>query len=270
MPYHSPISDRNPEPNNRDLLSLFLFFISLVLIVVIAVFTLINQVINFIPIELEQKIGSLVTSQLNIGDENSLTQIQLNKLLDNLEQEIPNNSPGKRDYQLLYVPEPTVNALAVPGDKIIIYQGLLEKMDSENELVMILGHEIGHFAHRDHLKKIGNILLMKLLLSFFWGQGDIVSSGANLTNLIVNSQYSQQQETEADKFGLDLLHQYYGHVAGAADFFEKLQQENQPSNPIAFLSTHPLPEKRVTRLKQLIQENNYSIGQKVDLPVNVN
>ena len=265
MPYHSPISDRNPEPNNRDLLGLLLFFISVILIIIIAVFTLVNQIINFIPVELEQKIGSLVTSQLNINSSDSITQVQLNKLLDNLEQEVPNNSPGKRDYQLLYVPEPTVNALAIPGDKIIIYQGLLEKMDSENELAMVLGHEIGHFANRDHLRKIGNVVLMKLLLSFFLAQGDIVSSGANLTNVIVNSQYSQKQETEADKFGLQLLNQYYGHVAGATDFFEELQKEDQLSNKLAFFSSHPLPKKRVMQLKKLIKNNGYNVGEKIDL-----
>ena len=265
MPYHSPISDRNPEPNNRDLLTLLMFFISVILIIIIVAFTVLNQIINFIPVELEQKLGSLITSQLNIENNDSPTQVELNKLLDKLEQKLPENTVAKRDYQLIYVPEKTVNALAVPGDIIIVYQGLLEKMDSENELMMVLGHEIGHFANRDHLRKLGNVVLMQLLFSFFFGQADIVSSGANLTNLIVNSQYSQKQETAADKFGLELLNQYYGHVAGATDFFEELKKENQLSNKIAFFSSHPLPEKRVKQLQKLIKKNNYTLGKKVDL-----
>jgi predicted Zn-dependent protease len=270
MPYSSPISDRNPEPNNRDLLTLLLFFSSAIVTIIIVIFILINQVINFIPVELEQKLGSIITSQLNLKNNDSPTQKELNKLLDKLEQKIPKDNIANRDYQLIYVPEKTVNALAVPGDIIIIYQGLLEKMDSENELMMVLGHEIGHFAHRDHLRKIGNVFLMQLLFSFLFGQNDLLSSGANLTNLIVNSQYSQKQETAADQFGLELLNQYYGHVAGASDFFAELEKENQLNEQIAFLSSHPLPEKRVQDINQLIEKNNYILGEKQPLDISKN
>ncbi len=179
MPYHSPISDRNPEPNNRQLVIILGVFISFFLLLIITLFTLFHQLINFIPIELEQKLGSLITSQLNIENTDSVTQSKFNKLLDDLERQLPENSPAKRDYQLFYVEENTINALAIPGDQIIIYQGLLDKMDSENELVMVLSHEIGHFANRDHLRGLGNFLIMRLLFSFFFGGGGFIQGGAN-------------------------------------------------------------------------------------------
>ena len=153
----------------------------------------------------------------------------------------------------------------MPGDVIIIYQGLLEKMDSENELVMVLGHEIGHFAHRDHLRGLGNTILIQLLLSFFFDWGNIADYSINITNHILNAQYSQTQEINADQFGLDLLNKYYGHVAGATDFFSKLEAENQGNQQIAFLSSHPLPKKRVQKLKRLIKTKDYRVGEKVSL-----
>ena len=131
---------------------------------------------------------------------------------------------------------------------------------------MILGHEIGHFAHRDHLKKLSNFLLIKLLFLFMFEPTNIIHSGADLTNMIVNAQYSQKQEIEADKFGLYLLNEYYGHVAGATDFFTKLQAEKNNINAkIAFLSSHPLPQKRINKLEKLIKTEGYTLGKKADL-----
>ena len=171
MPYHSPISDRNPEPNNKQLLILLGLFISLALTIIISLFFLVNQVINLIPISLERKLGKIIFNELTIANKDSIIEYKLNVLVDNLEEKLSENNTEKRDYQVFYIEEKTVNALAIPGDKIIIYQGLLEKIDSENELVMILGHEIGHFAHRDHLRRLGNFLLIKLLISFFFRSG---------------------------------------------------------------------------------------------------
>ena len=45
-----------------------------------------------------------------------------------------------------------MNAVALPGGNIVVFAGLLKEIKSENELAMILGHELGHFAHRDHLR----------------------------------------------------------------------------------------------------------------------
>ncbi len=265
MPYSSPISDRNPETNNRQLLILLVLFGGVGISILFGLFVLINQIVNFIPVSVEQKIGALITEEFKHKSNPSSTEVKLNEIVEKLEELLPENSAYKRDYQVLYIPEDTVNALAVPGDMIIIYEGLLKEVKSENELVMILGHEIGHFAHRDHLRSLGNILLFKIVINYIFGGVEILQSGADFANILANAQYSQAQEIKADEFGLNLLNQYYGHVAGATDFFQRLINENKQDNVTDFFVSHPQPEKRVKRLEKLIQNNNYTLGNKQDL-----
>ncbi|BAQ63756.1 M48 family metallopeptidase [Geminocystis sp. NIES-3709] len=267
MGYHSPISDRNPETNNRQLLILFALFSGVGLTIIIGLFILLNQVVNLIPVSVEQKIGSLIVNEYKQKNKLSSTEIKLNKIVDKLEQLLPSNTTEKRNYQVLYIPEDTVNALAIPGDTIIIYEGLLKQVESENELVMILSHEIGHFAHRDHLRSLGNIFLTKLLINYLLGGVEILQSGADFTNILAHAQYSQAQEKKADEYGLDLLNKYYGHVAGATDFFQRLMTENKQTeqrNIIAFIASHPLPEKRIKNLEKLIKNKGYILQKKVD------
>ncbi|AFZ48080.1 peptidase M48 Ste24p [Cyanobacterium stanieri PCC 7202] len=267
MPYSSPIHDRNLDTNNKQIIIVLIMFATMITLILYGLFALSNHLVDFIPVSFEQKIGALILGDFEQGNQINNTQIQLNKLLDKIEQKLPLDTPEKRDYQVIYVSEDVVNAIALPGDKIVIYQGLLEKIESENELVMILGHEIGHFAHRDHLRSIGNLILMKMVINYFLGGSEILQSGADLTNLIVNAQYNQNQEKKADLFGLNLLYQYYGHINGATDFFLRLNKEEKTNPEIAFLSSHPLPKKRIINLEKLIKENNYPSKEKTILQI---
>lgn len=259
MSFYSPISQKNPEPNNRQLLILLLMFISSIIIIFWLLNLLITNVINWIPVTIEQKLGALIVPAYEMQAEKSNIQTSLNQLLDKLENKLPPGEKYSRDYQVLYIPdESTVNALAIPGDTIVIYQGLLEYIESENELVMILGHELGHFANQDHLRGLGNALLIKILLSSLVGDLGNLQGAVDFTNVIANARFSQKQEMQADEFALKLLYKYYGHVAGATDFFQKLSQENNLD--LAFLSTHPTPQKRVKKIQELIKKENYPLN----------
>lgn len=267
MSYSSPITNRNPEPNNRQLLILLGLFVGFIVLVFLLIGWLINGLINWIPPNVEQQLGVFILPAYERQAKPSVAQDSINKLLDNLEANLPNEQTKKRDYRVLYIPEKTINALAIPGDVIIIYQGLLAQVKSENELMMILGHELGHFAHRDHLRSIGNVLLIRIALSYLLGDLGNLQSGVELAKAIAKAQFSQKQEIQADRFGLELLYQYYGHVAGATDFFESLTK--QPQLNISFLSTHPSSQKRVKELNKLIKQKNYPIRQKHPLPAKI-
>jgi len=257
MSFHSPISNNNPEPNNRELLTFLAMVIGSIVLVFWLLSLLINNIINWIPVGVEQKLGSLIVPTYEQQAEKSAIQDKLNKLLDGLEKQLPQGEKYSRDYQVLYLPESTVNALAIPGDTIIIYQGLLDDVESENELTMILGHELGHFANRDHLRGLGNFLLVRIIISSFFGDLGSLQSAVDFGNAIANSQFSQKQESQADEFGLNLLYKYYNHVGGSTDFFQRLSKEINLN--IAFLSTHPSPQKRVKKINQLIEQNKYPI-----------
>lgn len=256
------MSDRNPPTSNRQLLILAGLFVLAIALTIWAGMAIADFAITRIPISVEQKLGSVIIPVYEQQAEDSVEQDTLNQLLDRLESHLEDSD---RDYRLLYINQPTVNAIAIPGDVVIIFQGLLENVESENELMMILGHELGHFAHRDHLRRLGRTLVVRLAIFTLFGNIDWLNDASTLVVAISNSRYSQSQETQADQFGLILLYQTYGHVAGAIDFFSRLSQDS--SRNWDFLASHPAPQKRVTTLEEEIQKQNYPLKNKQPLPL---
>lgn len=258
-------SDRNSPPSNRQLLILLGLFLGFVVGVFWLLNLAINGIIGLIPPNVEQKLGALVVPVYEKQALASPTQITLNQLLDRLEKELPSQQKEGRNYRVLYLPTSTVNAMALPGDVIVIYGGLLKEMESENELMMILGHELGHFAHRDHLRGLGRVLLVRIALAYFIGDpGGLQSAAVSSIAAIGESKFSQSQELEADEFGLTLLYNSYGNVAGATEFFA--QSSQGIAGNIDFLSTHPASRKRVVALENLIKKRGYGVQKLSPLP----
>ncbi|NET51264.1 MAG: M48 family metallopeptidase, partial [Merismopedia sp. SIO2A8] len=258
-------SDHNPPPKNRQVLLFLGLFLGTIILIVWVAGWLASGLVWLIPNSVEQQLGKAVVPIYEAQAEPSVAQDTLNDLLNRIETELPAQQRSDRDYQVLYIPEPVVNAAAIPGDRVLIYQGLLDEMGSENELMMVLGHELGHFANRDHLRGLSRQIMVRLVLAAFLGDiGSIGAIATSSTSMIANAQFSQQQEYQADEVGLQLLTKTYGHAAGATDFFETLM--GQQSLNLEILSSHPTSEKRVKRLESLIQKGGYQIGERSPLP----
>ena len=114
-----------------------------------------------------------------------------------------------------------------PEGRLLFYSGLLNQIESENELAMILAHELGHFAKKHHIRGLGRGLVFLMISSVVFGQESAVT--AYIGNLfgVLNAHYSREQESEADHFGLNLLVKAYGHAGGANDFFYKNEKKRR-------------------------------------------
>jgi predicted Zn-dependent protease len=265
MSYHSPQSSKNESESNSQILIIVSMFLAAVILGILLFNLLVNGLISIIPPGLEQKLGAVIAPVYEEQAIDSPQQKTLNQLLDRLESKLPSQQRENNQYQVLYIPEDIVNAIAIPGNKVIIYQGLLKEVGSENELMMILGHELGHFAHRDHLRGLGNVLVLRITISYFLGDANIFNSIiATSIKAISQAQYSQKQEQQADKFGLLLLDKTYNQVAGSTDFFNRLSKKQK--NNFDFLASHPAPAKRVKEINRLIKENQYNLGSVTPLP----
>jgi predicted Zn-dependent protease len=265
MSYHSPQSSKNESESSTQIIVIIGMFLGACILAWLLFNLLVNGLIRIIPPALEQKLGAVIGPVYEKQAVDTPQQKALNQLLDRLETNLPAPQREHNQYQVLYIPEDTVNAIAIPGNRIIIYQGLLKEVDSENELMMILGHELGHFAHRDHLRSLGNVLVLRMTISYFLGDASIFKSIiATSVKAISQAQYSQKQEKQADKFGLTLLDKTYNQVAGATDFFATLSKQQKGN--LDFLASHPAPAKRVKEIEKLIKQNKYSIGSLAPLP----
>lgn len=265
MSYHSPQSSKNESESSSQILVIVNMFLAAVMLGILLFNLLVNGLISIIPPGLEQKLGAVIAPIYEEQAVDSPQQKTLNQLLDRLEAKLPSQQRENNQYQVFYIPEDIVNAIAIPGNRVIIYQGLLKEVGSENELMMVLGHELGHFAHRDHLRGLGNVLVLRVTISYFLGDASIFNSIiATSIKAISQAKYSQKQEQQADQFGLMLLDQTYNQVAGSTDFFNKLSKKQK--SKFNFLASHPAPDKRVKKINKLIKENKYSLGSLTPLP----
>ena len=152
-----------------------------------------------------------------------------------------------REFSLQIIPGKEINAFAVPGDTILLVQELIDKIESENELAMVLGHELGHFYHRHHLKGMGRMLVIGFLSMMIFGEDNPLSKlflgGLNYTD----QNFNQRQETDCDLYGASLVVQKYGHLGGGLKFFERLSKSEGMLHK--YLSTHPLSKDRIKRIK---------------------
>lgn len=180
---------------------------------------------------------------------------ELEALLGRLLIHWPDRPDGLR-VGLLESSQP--NALAFPGGLILVTTGLVEQVASENELAFVLGHELGHYRERDHVRSLGRGLALALVLSAM-GQSGTVAELAALSGQLSTRGFSREQESHADAFGLMLVEAEFGHIAGATDFFEKLPAPDTvlERTLASYLATHPLSEERIEDMERLAQEKGW-------------
>ncbi|HMQ10847.1 MAG TPA: M48 family metallopeptidase [Oligoflexia bacterium] len=179
--------------------------------------------------------------------------------LNNLVQNIARQAGfDQGDIELYIACNDLNNAFAYPGGKLIFNKGLLKTINSENELAMVIGHELGHVLHRDHLKGLGIGLSMGIVAMFI--PKDLRSMVTEKMNQWLMLKHNRDQEAKADIEGVKLLYKHYGHVSGAEDFFKKMaKDEASPLNQYEkdWFSTHPSSEKRIDRLNTYILEQDW-------------
>lgn len=213
-----------------------------------------------VPVEVEVWAGRHLLGQLDQESNPALQQ-----RLDGLLAVLPADSPLHRyQFSVSLVNNDEINAMALPGGHMVVFSGLLKEIRSENELAMVLAHELGHYARRDHLRGMGRGLGMTLLMATLFGQESRAAGIAARFFSGLEMRYSQKQETAADRFGLQLLTARYGHAGGAIDFFERLES-HAGSRFDYLLASHPHPRARITSLQRMIAEADYLLAPSLPL-----
>lgn len=240
----------------RELFVLLGGIIGGLLIIYLVLGFALDILIDWMPAKLERAAGSLFGKIYKLEGPPSAKELEIQRLLDDLTMCFP-----ERDMHFVVrVQEsPDVNALALPGRRILIFSELLKEVKSENELAMILAHELGHFAHRDHLRGLGRGLVLVFISSVLFGVDSAVFDFAQKSLITAELKFSRQQEVAADMFALELLNKKYGHVGGACAFFEHIKGKEYSPRFLKFLSTHPYPLDRIKLLKEQIAKKGYLV-----------
>jgi Zn-dependent protease with chaperone function len=162
-----------------------------------------------------------------------------------------------------------VNAATLPGGHMVVFSGLLTEMTSENELAFVLAHELGHFAHRDHLRGLGRSLVLMTASTLLLGADNSINSMIGQSMALTELSFSRQQESRADEFALETLFCHYGHVADATAFFGKIPKDGDPGRFGHYFASHPENRRRIDHLNELIRQRGYPIGLPLPLPADL-
>ncbi len=144
---------------------------------------------------------------------------------------------------------PTVNAFAMADGSIRIYSGLMDMMD-DDELLFVIGHEMGHIEEKHVKEKIrmayAGSAVRKAVASQQNQVGAIARSGIGaLAETLLNAQFSQREEREADDYGVAYLKNRGYGIRPAVSALTKLAALG---NDHSFLASHPAPKARAERL----------------------
>ncbi len=146
---------------------------------------------------------------------------------------------------------PEINAFAMADGTIRLYSGLMDMMD-DGELRFVIGHEMGHVV-RNHIRKKLQLAyaasaLRKGIASQASTAGAIAASQlGGFTELLVNAQFSRQEEREADDYGAGFLQRQGTEQKYAVSALRKLATLG---NDHSFLASHPAPAIRADRLEK--------------------
>ena len=150
------------------------------------------------------------------------------------------------------------NAMALPGGLIVVTSGLLDQVESENELAFVLGHELGHYRNRDHMRALGRGVVLSLVFAVTTGS-DAAQLGLRVSDLTLRS-FSRRQEAAADEFGLALVYTQYGHVDEAWRLFERWDDgDDSIIDVVTYLSTHPQPADPIEKLEALASREGWPL-----------
>ncbi len=248
------VSDQHPLAEAATLIAgLSIIFVGVVLIIVFFV----DLVIWFLPPRVEARLfQDLVAEQLLSAEYDTAEAQALQGRVDSLAEQWPGNP---YQFRAGILPAEQPNALALPGGVILVTSSLLTQAESENELAFIIGHEIGHFKNRDHIRQLGRAALLGLMAAALLGQ-NVDSLSGSVVGFTMRG-FSRGQESDADEFGLQLVYGTYGHVAHAWRFFERIAERDGDLGPFAsFAASHPSPGDRIERMARLAERNGWPLN----------
>ena len=160
------------------------------------------------------------------------------------------------DWEVVVFDDDSLNAFALPGNKIGVHTGIIKLVDNQHQLAAIIGHEVGHVLARHSNERMSQKSAVNLGVSLVSAVSAPTSAlgQAAVSALGIGAQYgvilpfSRTHESEADIIGLDLMAKAGFDPRQSINLWQKMAQASQGQQPAEFMSTHP---SHATRIKEL-------------------
>ncbi|MAP95008.1 MAG: peptidase M48 [Ponticaulis sp.] len=174
-----------------------------------------------------------------------------------------------QDWDVAVFDTDDVNAFVMPGNKVGVYRGITELVENDDQLSSVLGHEVGHVAGRHAAERYSVAMAGQIAMvagAIAVNQSDtlrdygsaIGALGGAALQFGVLLPYSRRHELEADRLGVDYMHNAGYRVAEAPRLWDLMAEKGGARQP-EFMSTHPDPLRRAEELRNYINAKNYDL-----------
>lgn len=159
-------------------------------------------------------------------------------------------NPRAREWkwEINLIQSEQINAFCMPGGKIAFYTGILQKLQlSDDEVAMIMGHEMAH-ALREHAReRMGKTLATRGAIELgaaIFGLGNAGRMAADMGGQLLTLKFGREDESEADLVGMELAARAGYNPRAGVSLWNKMAQASKGAPP-QFLSTHPSGPTRI-------------------------
>jgi predicted Zn-dependent protease len=158
------------------------------------------------------------------------------------------------NYTFHVIDKDETNAFALPGGYIFIFKGLVDKVETDDELAAVIAHEVAHVVARHSVKRLQGELGYSILQILMIAGGSEVHDARKIDvafgHLIMS--YSREDEAIADKIAIRYLKEAGFDPMAMIEFLKKLQQVNKeaPIKPYRYYRSHPYIADRIRMVKQ--------------------
>lgn len=251
-------SQKRPDHTGRRLFRNLVITIGLGFLVLLALLYFVvlpwvaEKAVRLIPKEMEIELGQKMSASMRAGHQPSETDSLLNAFAEAMD--FQSGYPLKLHVQQ----SPQINAFALPGGNIFVYTGIIDKMDSPEQLAALLAHEVTHVEKRHSMRSVCRSMASGLFIAAVFGDaggvsGAIISQADEFRNL----SYSRDLETEADLNGLELLRLNNIPEQGMLKLLELLDREGERAPAMMkYLSTHPETGDRIKEVQKNLSGTN--------------
>jgi len=216
--------------------------------------------------EREFRIGQQVDKQVREEMGIYLELPELRSLVKEVGQNLARHTARAKNltYRFEIVDSPDFNAFALPGGFIYVHRGLLERINTIDELASVLGHEITHVDARHSAAQISKVELLNigLLAANVATQGAISQFGdlVNIGAVLALNKFSRDAEREADHYGTIYMTKAGYNPKSSFEVMQQIQkiQLREPTTVESWFMTHPPTSERLANLNEeikLIQQN---------------
>ncbi len=202
-----------------------------------------------IPVEWEKKVGESADEEVRKTFPGKSCKAPKGvEALAKVSQRLQEASRLRLPATIEAIPSIVPNAFALPGGKVFLLSGLLEKAQSQDEVIGVLAHEFGHIENRDHLRRIiatgGTAMLVGLAFGDMTGGSAMVVVG----NSVLNAAHSRENEAQADAFAAKTLGALGRPSKPLGELLLRITGEDD-GGPLSILRDHPLSADRLKALE---------------------